>query len=107
MTEKEERGKMNIAIIGSGYVGLVAAACLAEIGHRVVCVDNDERKIASLKQGVSVIHEEFLPELLARHVDDRLRFTTDLAAAVRASSVVFLAGVYLFRRMEGRFSDII
>ena len=82
---------MNIAIIGSGYVGLVAAACLAEIGHRVVCVDNDERKIASLKQGVSVIHEEFLPELLARHVDDRLRFTTDLAAAVRASSVVFLA----------------
>lgn len=82
---------MNIAIIGSGYVGLVAAACMAEIGHKVICVDNDERKIAALKQGVSVIHEEFLPELLARHGDDRLRFTTDLPRAVRASSVVFLA----------------
>lgn len=82
---------MNIAIIGSGYVGLVAAACMAEIGHRVICVDNDERKIAALKQGVSVIHEEFLPELLARHGGDRLHFTTDLAEAVRASSVIFLA----------------
>lgn len=82
---------MNIAIIGSGYVGLVAAACMAEIGHRVVCVDNDERKIAALKQGVSVIHEEFLPELLARHGGERLRFTTDLKDAVRASSIVFIA----------------
>ncbi len=82
---------MNIAIIGSGYVGLVAAACMAEIGHRVICVDNDEKKIAALKQGISIIHEEFLPELLARHGGDRLRFTTDLKEAVRASSIVFLA----------------
>src|SRR5512132_4366415 len=82
---------MKIAIIGSGYVGLVAAACMAEIGHRVICVDNDERKIAALRQGVSVIHEEFLPELLARHGGDRLSFTTDLEEAVRASSIVFIA----------------
>ena len=82
---------MNIAIIGSGYVGLVAAACMAEIGHRVVCVDNDERKIALLQQGVSIIHEEFLPELLSRHGGERLRFTTDLKEAVRASSIVFVA----------------
>lgn len=82
---------MNIAIIGSGYVGLVAAACLAEIGHRVICVDNDERKIESLKKGECIIHEEFLPELLARHGGERLRFTTDLREAVGASSVVFLA----------------
>ena len=82
---------MNIAIIGSGYVGLVAAASMAEIGHRVICVDNDERKIAALRQGVSVIHEEFLPELLGRHNGDRLRFTTDLKEAVRSSSIVFIA----------------
>lgn len=82
---------MNIAIIGSGYVGLVAAACMAEIGHRVICVDNDERKITALKQGESIIHEEFLPELLTRHRGDRLRFTSDLKDAVRSSSVIFLA----------------
>jgi UDPglucose 6-dehydrogenase len=82
---------MNIAIIGSGYVGLVAAACMAEIGHRVICVDNDECKITALKQGRSIIHEEFLPGLLARHGGNRLRFTTDLKEAVRSSSVIFLA----------------
>lgn len=82
---------MNIAIIGSGYVGLVAAACMAEIGHRVICVDNDERKITALKQGGSIFHEEFLPELLARNGGDRLCFTTDLKEAVRSSSVIFLA----------------
>lgn len=82
---------MNIAVIGSGYVGLVAAACLAEIGHRVICVDNDERKVEALRKGESIIHEEFLPELLARHRGERLRFTTSLRDAVRASSVVFIA----------------
>ena len=82
---------MNVAIIGSGYVGLVAAACLAEIGHRVVCVDNDERKIEALKKGENVIYEEFLPELLARHAGRNLCFTTDLRSAVRASSIVFIA----------------
>lgn len=82
---------MRIAIIGSGYVGLVAAACLTEIGHEVVCVDNDPQKIAALKRGETVIHEEFLPELLARHRGERLTFTTSLAEAVRASSVIFVA----------------
>src|SRR5690242_3520609 len=82
---------MRIAIIGSGYVGLVAAACLAEIGHHVICVDNDPQKIALLKAGQTVIHEEFLPELLARHRVERLRFTTSLTDAVRASSVIFIA----------------
>jgi UDPglucose 6-dehydrogenase len=82
---------MNIAIVGSGYVGLVAAACMAEIGHRVVCVDNDERKIQALRKGECIIHEEFLPELLSRHAGVRLSFTTDLTKAVRESSVVFIA----------------
>jgi UDPglucose 6-dehydrogenase len=82
---------MNIAIIGSGYVGLVAAACMAEIGHRVICVDNDESKIRALQSGDCIIHEEFLPELLEKHSGERLSFTTNLGEAVRQSSVVFIA----------------
>lgn len=82
---------MKLAMIGSGYVGLVAAACLAEIGHEVVCVDNDPDKIRALSAGDPLIHEEFLPELLARHQGSRLSFTTSLRKAVRASSIVFIA----------------
>ncbi|MDT8067133.1 MAG: UDP-glucose/GDP-mannose dehydrogenase family protein [Terriglobia bacterium] len=82
---------MNIAIIGSGYVGLVAAACMAEVGHHVISVDNDESKIQALRRGECIIHEEFLPELLKRHSGDRLIFTSSLHEAVRASSIVFIA----------------
>lgn len=82
---------MNIAMIGSGYVGLVAAACLAELGHNVVCVDNDAKKVKALCAGDPLIHEVFLPELLARHRGARLRFTTSLPEAVRASSIIFIA----------------
>jgi len=82
---------MKISIVGSGYVGLVAGACLAEIGHDVICVDNDAAKISALQAGETVIHEEFLPELLSHHRNKRLTFTTDMAKAVRSSSVVFIA----------------
>ena len=82
---------MEIAIIGSGYVGLVAAAAFAEIGHRVVCVDNDAAKVAALSRGESPIHERFLPELLSRHGGKRLTFTTSVSEAVRASEVIFVA----------------
>lgn len=82
---------MKIAIVGSGYVGLVAAACLAEIGHHVTCIDNDEKKIAALNAGDTTIHEEFLPELLERHRGRRLSFTRDLCSAVRDSKIVFIA----------------
>ena len=58
---------VSICVIGSGYVGLVAAACFAEIGHRVICVDNDEARIKLLREGGVPIFEEHLPELLARH----------------------------------------
>ncbi len=82
---------MRIAVVGSGYVGLVAAACFAEIGHRVVCVDNDETKVAALQRGETIIHEEFLPELIARHQGERLTFTTSLSDGLSHAAMVFVA----------------
>ena len=82
---------MKIAVVGSGYVGLVASACFAELGHEVICVDNDPEKIAALVRGETPIHEQYLPELLARHRGQRLKFSDSLPEAVRASSVVFVA----------------
>ena len=82
---------MQIAVIGSGYVGLVAGACLAELGHDVILVDNDAVKLAALQRGVVPIHERFLPELLQRHRGSRLVFSDDLAQATRASSLIFIA----------------
>ena len=81
---------MRIAVIGSGYVGLVSAACFAEIGHEVISVDNDADKIAGLERGEVPIHEHFLPELIKRHHRKRLHFTTVIAEAVRASEAVFI-----------------
>jgi UDPglucose 6-dehydrogenase len=83
---------MNIAVIGTGYVGLVAGSCFAEGGNDVVCVDNNADKVAKLKQGVIPIYEPGLPELVERNTrEERLSFTTDLADAVRKSLVIFLA----------------
>ncbi|PYX32960.1 MAG: UDP-glucose 6-dehydrogenase [Acidobacteria bacterium] len=82
---------MRIAVVGSGYVGLVAGACFADLGHDVILVDNDDQKLAALKNGQVPIHEKFLPELLGRHRGQRLRFSDDLQGAVRASSVIFVA----------------
>jgi UDPglucose 6-dehydrogenase len=82
---------MKIAVVGSGYVGLVASACFAEIGHEVICVDNDPEKLAALHRGETPIHEQYLPELLARHRGHRLSFSPSLPDAVRASSVIFVA----------------
>jgi len=82
---------VRIAVIGSGYVGLVAAACFAEIGHLVTCVDNVADRVAELQAGGVPFFEERLPELLARHHGDRLVFSTDLLAAVRAAEVIFIA----------------
>src|SRR4051794_29947193 len=82
---------MRIAIVGTGYVGLVAAACFAEIGHEVICVDHDAEKIAALARGEAPIHEEFLPELLKEYGGKQLLFSCDLASAVRWSKAVFIA----------------
>jgi UDPglucose 6-dehydrogenase len=80
-----------IAVVGSGYVGLVAAVCFAEMGHPVICVDNDQRKVNALQRGETPIHEHHLPELLGRYRNDRVRFTTDLAEATRESDAIFIA----------------
>src|ERR1700736_4297179 len=82
---------MRIAVVGSGYVGLVAGACFADLGHDVVLVDNDARKLAALKNGQVPIHENFLPELLSRHRGNRLTFSANLHEAVRASTAIFIA----------------
>jgi UDPglucose 6-dehydrogenase len=82
---------MRIAVVGSGYVGLVTGACFADLGHEVVLVDNDEKKLAALRKGEVPIHEQFLPELLARHRDGRIKFSGDLQAATRESEAVFIA----------------
>ncbi|MBI3405026.1 MAG: UDP-glucose/GDP-mannose dehydrogenase family protein [Acidobacteria bacterium] len=82
---------MKIAVIGSGYVGLVTGACLAEIGHNVVCCDNDESKIRTLNEGKLPIYELHLDDVVARnHKDGRIQFTSDVAGAVRQSKVVFI-----------------
>jgi UDPglucose 6-dehydrogenase len=82
---------MHIAVVGSGYVGLVAGACFADLGHQVILVDNDEQKLAALKNGQVPMHEKFLPELLERHRGQRLNFTDDLRAAVEVSDAIFIA----------------
>jgi len=82
---------MNVSIVGTGYVGLVTGACLAEKGHRVICVDVDQEKISAINSGVSPIYEEGLEELLKRNVGENLIATDDLDAAVRDSSITLLA----------------
>ncbi len=81
---------MRIAVVGSGYVGLVAGACFADLGHDVILVDNDQQKLASLRNGQVPIHEKFLPELLTRHRGTRLTFSDNLKEAVGNSSVIFV-----------------
>jgi UDPglucose 6-dehydrogenase len=82
---------MRVAVVGSGYVGLVTGACFADLGHEVILVDNDEKKLAALRNGDVPIHEKFLPELLERHRAERIKFSGDLLTATRDSDAVFIA----------------
>jgi UDPglucose 6-dehydrogenase len=83
---------MKIGVVGTGYVGLVVGACLAENGNTVVCVDIDEAKVAALRKGQVPIYEPGLEEMIIRNMkEERLRFTTELPAAVRASDILFIA----------------
>ena len=83
---------MKLAVIGTGYVGLVAGTCFSETGNEVVCVDIDEAKIATLQQGKIPIYEPGLEEMVRRNAEEqRLLFTTDLKSAVQKSSIIFIA----------------
>ncbi|SHL46768.1 UDP-glucose dehydrogenase [Sphingobium sp. YR657] len=93
---------MRIVMTGSGYVGLVSGACLADFGHGIICVDKDERKIAKLREGGVPIYEPGLADLIARNVKaGRLSFTTDLATSVADADVVFIAVGTPARRGDG------
>jgi UDPglucose 6-dehydrogenase len=93
---------MRIAIIGSGYVGLVSGACLSEFGHRVVCVDKDAARVAALREGAIPIHEPGLDEVVAANVRaGRLYFDTDLRSAVMSADAVFIAVGTPSRRGDG------
>jgi UDPglucose 6-dehydrogenase len=81
-----------IAVIGTGYVGLVSGACLAEIGHHVICVDRHPEKIAKLKKGISPIYEPGIEPIIKNNLKaGRLEFTEDLVNAVKKSDVIFIA----------------
>ncbi len=83
---------MRIAVIGTGYVGLVTGTCLAETGNTVTCIDIDEAKIASLKQGITPIYEPNLSVLIERNLsEDRLHFTSNLISGIECAEVIFLA----------------
>ncbi len=93
---------MRVAMIGSGYVGLVSGACFADFGHDVVCVDKDSAKIDALKRGEVPIYEPGLTELVAANAKaGRLTFTTDLASAVKDADAVFIAVGTPSRRGDG------
>ena len=93
---------MRVAMIGSGYVGLVSGACFADFGHHVTCVDKDEGKIAALNKGVMPIYEPGLDDLVAANVKaGRLDFTTNLKDAVAAADAVFIAVGTPSRRGDG------
>lgn len=82
---------MNLSIAGTGYVGLVAGVCFAEVGHSVTCVDVDEQKVKSLKLGISPIFEKDLEELMKRNYDEgRLHYTTDYKSAYRTAEAIFI-----------------
>ena len=80
-----------VAIIGTGYVGLVSAACLAELGNKVICVDNDKKKLEGLKKGVIPIYEPGLDELVRKNAKaKRLVFTTSIREATEKSQIIFI-----------------
>ena len=93
---------MKVTVIGTGYVGLVTGACLADVGHEVLCVDLDQRKVDRLNQGEIPIHEPGLETVVRRNAaEKRLSFTTDIAEGVRDADAVFIAVGTPSRRGDG------
>ncbi|HFE65177.1 MAG TPA: UDP-glucose/GDP-mannose dehydrogenase family protein, partial [Caldithrix sp.] len=83
---------MKLAVIGSGYVGLVAGACFAQTGNHVICMDKDKQKIEQLEQGIVPIYEPGLDTMIEKNVKSgRLRFTDDIQSTVEESEIIFIA----------------
>jgi UDPglucose 6-dehydrogenase len=83
---------MKIAVVGTGYVGLVTGTCFAETGNTVICVDIDQEKVAKMKAGVVPIYEPHLDQLFERNIkQNRLSFTTNLEEAIEDAEIIFLA----------------
>ena len=83
---------MKIAVVGTGYVGLVTGTCFADTGNDVICVDIDQKKVERMKNGEVPIYEPYLDTVFERNIrQGRLKFTTDLKEAVSKSSIIFLA----------------
>src|SRR5262247_690763 len=97
---------MRVAMIGTGYVGLVSGACFADFGHEVICVDRDKAKIAALLRGEMPIYEPGLNDMVAANTRAaRLKFSSELAGAVSAADTVFIAVGTPSRRGDG-FADL-
>jgi UDPglucose 6-dehydrogenase len=77
---------MKISVVGTGYVGLVSGVCLAEVGHEVVCIDNNAAKVEKINAGQSPIYEKGLDELLKQHIGSNLNASTDLPSARRSTA---------------------
>ena len=83
---------MNISVIGTGYVGLVTGVCLSEAGHQVICIDNDEKKVLKMKQGIAPIYEPGLEELMVKNIEKgNLDFTGDYIKGYKDSEVIIIA----------------
>jgi len=83
---------MNVSVIGSGYVGLVTGACLSELGNKVICADNNTRKISDLKKGIIPIYEPGLKELVAINIKkNRLKFSSSIKEAIKSADIIFIA----------------
>ena len=92
MTSSLYQGSLNIAVVGTGYVGLVTGTCFAETGNNVICVDIDADKVRRMQEGQIPIYEPHLDVLFERNIkQDRLRFTTDLESAIKDAQIIFLA----------------
>ncbi len=97
---------MRVAMIGTGYVGLVSGACFADFGHHVTCIDKDQEKVDMLRSGGIPIYEPGLDQLVQRNVrEERLSFDTDLTQAVKEADAVFIAVGTPSRRGDG-FADL-
>ncbi|MEJ2034544.1 MAG: UDP-glucose 6-dehydrogenase, partial [Deltaproteobacteria bacterium] len=98
---------MNITMIGTGYVGLVSGACLSELGHDVTCMDKDRTKIEMLEEGKIPIYEPGLDAMVEENVQGgRLRFTTDLAEAMKQARAVFIAVGTPSQRRGNGYADL-